>query len=100
MTRATRALLDRLGVENEAYRVKGGDDDSLPSLTGHAFTKDGRLLGVAEMAPTGWGGDGKWRLRSHRTADGEQPGPCHTIQPTLRQAVSILMRECVRAGWV
>lgn len=68
--------LATLGYVIETYHVlrpSSVDDDTgepLPRFCGIEVRYHGRVVGVAEHEPRGWGGDNKWYVFQKRTLDG------------------------------
>jgi hypothetical protein len=81
--------LGKLGITLEPYR---SDKNGLPSLTGIEVGHRGRILGVAEQEPRGWGGDNKWYVRRTRTPDDADPAPYHDIHGRQKDAIAAIIR--------
>lgn len=69
--------LTKLGYELESYRIDAPDPDfgTIPVLVGIEVKHRGRLLGVSEQKPRGWGGDDKWYTYPRRCPVGGTRGP-------------------------
>lgn len=67
--------LAELGYAVEQYRVPGppsehDDGEPFDKFCGVELKHHGRVIGVAEHEPRGWGGDGKWYTFLSRSPNG------------------------------
>lgn len=88
----------RLGYTLAPYNVEeefdfGDHKSTLPVLAGMEMTHRGRIVGVVEHEPRGWGGDDKWRVCLSRSTSRKirmpVSGRAHVRQ---RDAIAELVR--------
>jgi hypothetical protein len=90
--------LGKLGVTLDPYHVAGtarlgGIGPAIPAFVGIEVKHRGRVVGVAEQKPRGWGGDNKWRTYPTRTPDGSEPTAVwSTIHTRQKDSIAAIIR--------